>query len=77
MNNNGSKIESKGKGLFRLTNLNFSISTSLSGDKIKGESRKQQEPDQDDEFKEVALQVEHLEHFRPGQPTPVHRDKVE
>lgn len=28
-----------GKGLFRLTNLNFAISTSLSGEKLKGEER--------------------------------------
>lgn len=30
----------KGKGLFRMTNLNFSISTNLSGDKISGSDRK-------------------------------------
>jgi G3E family GTPase len=30
----------------------------------------------EDSFRGVNLQVEHLEHFRPGQPTPVHRDKV-
>ncbi|OGU56038.1 MAG: organic solvent tolerance protein [Ignavibacteria bacterium RBG_13_36_8] len=32
-------LSSQGKGLFRLTNFNFSLSTSLSGDKISGESR--------------------------------------
>ena len=37
-----------GKGLFRLTNLNFSISTTLSGDKLKGEDRTGK-PDTDDE----------------------------
>ncbi len=30
----------KGKGLLRMTNLNFSISTNLSGDKISGETRR-------------------------------------
>lgn len=29
-------LASKGKGLFRLTNFNFSVSTTLTGDKIKG-----------------------------------------
>lgn len=29
-------LVSKGKGLFRLTNFNFSVSTTLTGDKIKG-----------------------------------------
>jgi lipopolysaccharide assembly outer membrane protein LptD (OstA) len=32
-------LVSEGKGLFRLTNLNFAVSTSLSGDKIEGEDR--------------------------------------
>ena len=32
-------MASVNKGLFRLTNLNFSISASLSGDKISGEKR--------------------------------------
>lgn len=32
-------LADKGKGLFRMTNLNFSLSTNLSGDKISGESR--------------------------------------
>lgn len=30
----------KGKGLFRMTNLNFSLSTNLSGDKLSGEEKK-------------------------------------
>lgn len=41
---NGRKVNEfladKGKGLFRLTNLNFSLSTTLSGDKLKGEERR-------------------------------------
>ena len=41
-------LASMDKGLFRLTNLNFSISTTLSGDKLKGEERTGK-PDRDDE----------------------------
>lgn len=41
---------SNGKGLFRLTNLRFSISTSLSGDKLKGEERTGKKDDEEEEF---------------------------
>lgn len=37
-------LVSSGKGLFRLTNLNFSISTSLSGDKIKSTDETKKQP---------------------------------
>ncbi len=51
-NENGRRINTyladMGKGLFRLTNLNFSISTTLSGEKLKGEERTGK-PDEDDE----------------------------
>ncbi len=47
-------LVSSGKGLFRLTNLNFSISTSLSGDKIKStEEKKQQNPEANED--QVAI----------------------
>jgi lipopolysaccharide assembly outer membrane protein LptD (OstA) len=36
-------LASKGKGLFRLTNFNFSVSTSLTGDKIKSDDSKKDE----------------------------------
>ena len=35
-------LSSNGKGLFRLTNFNFSVSTSLSGDKIKSKDEAEQ-----------------------------------
>ncbi len=43
-------LASQGKGLFRLTNFSFSISTTLSGDKIKGESRSGEERYPESEF---------------------------
>lgn len=44
-----SYLASAGKGLLRMTNLNLNISTSLSGEKLKGESRtgKKEEPEED------------------------------
>ncbi len=35
-------LASEGKGLFRLTNLRFSISASISGDKLKGKEKKKE-----------------------------------
>ncbi len=43
-------LVSKGKGLFRLTNLNFSISASISGEKLSGEKRTGKSKIEDDEF---------------------------
>lgn len=43
-------LASKGKGLFRLTNLNFSISTSISGDKLAGEDRTGKKEDENEDF---------------------------
>jgi lipopolysaccharide assembly outer membrane protein LptD (OstA) len=40
----------RGKGLMRLTNFNFSVSTSLSGEKIKSAISPQQTETQEDEF---------------------------
>ncbi|MFC2136388.1 putative LPS assembly protein LptD, partial [Bacteroidota bacterium] len=52
-NDSGRKINkflaSSGKGLFRMTNFNFSISTTLSGDEISGETRRGEE-DTEDEY---------------------------
>jgi len=49
---NGRKINtylaSKGKGLFRLTGLNISLSTTLSGDKIAGEERTGEDETEED-----------------------------
>lgn len=51
---NGSRINqylaSKGKGLFRITNLNLSVSTSLSGEKLKSEERTGKKEENDEEF---------------------------
>ncbi len=45
-------LADKGKGLLRLSNLNLSVSASISGDKIRGESRTgKEQPADDDEFK--------------------------
>ncbi len=46
-------LASAGKGLFRLTNLSFSISTTLSGDKIAGEERTGIEDETLDEFEQM------------------------
>jgi hypothetical protein len=43
-------LASKGKGLFRLTNLNFSVSTSISGKKLAGEERTGRDVDEEEEF---------------------------
>ncbi|MEE9431207.1 MAG: putative LPS assembly protein LptD, partial [Melioribacteraceae bacterium] len=43
-------LASEGKGLFRLTNLNFSISTSISGDKLKGEDRKGKKEKEENDY---------------------------
>jgi len=43
-------LAAKGKGLFRLTNLNFSISTSLSGEKLAGEDRTGKKEENNEEF---------------------------
>jgi lipopolysaccharide assembly outer membrane protein LptD (OstA) len=43
-------LASKGKGLFRMTNLNFSISTTLSGDKLSGEERTGKKAEDEEEF---------------------------
>ncbi|MCP5064681.1 MAG: LPS-assembly protein LptD, partial [Ignavibacteriae bacterium] len=40
-------LASEGKGLFRLTKLEFSVSTRLSGDKLKGEERKGEKEEND------------------------------
>jgi lipopolysaccharide assembly outer membrane protein LptD (OstA) len=58
INNTGGRrinqyLASKGKGLFRLTTLSFSISTTLSGDKIAGEDRTGIENETDDEFEQM------------------------
>ncbi|MDX1701028.1 MAG: putative LPS assembly protein LptD, partial [Melioribacteraceae bacterium] len=51
---NGRKINeylaSKGKGLFRLTNLRFSVSASISGEKLAGEKRTGKEEEDEEEF---------------------------
>ena len=41
-------LYSKGKGLFRLTNLSFSVSTSISGEKLSGEKRTGKEEDEEE-----------------------------
>ncbi|MDP3582225.1 MAG: LPS-assembly protein LptD, partial [Ignavibacteria bacterium] len=47
-------LASKGKGLFRLTNLNFSISSTLSGEKLKSsESERQKNPEANED--QVAI----------------------
>ena len=43
-------LASEGKGLFRLTNLNFSVSTRISGDKLKGEERKGNKEKEENDF---------------------------
>jgi len=43
-------LASEGKGLFRLTNLNFSISASLSGEKLSGEKRTGEKDNKEEEF---------------------------
>jgi len=43
-------LASNGKGLFRLSNLNFSLSTTLSGDEISGEERRGEGEEIDDEY---------------------------
>ncbi len=43
-------LASEGKGLFRLTNFSFSVSTTLAGDKIQGEERTGEERYPDNEF---------------------------
>ena len=46
-------LASKGKGLFRLTNFNFSVSTTLTGDKIKSKDEsKEERVEQNQEIKE-------------------------
>lgn len=43
-------LASKGKGLLRLTNLNFSISTNLSGEKLIGEERTGKSEEEEESF---------------------------
>jgi len=43
-------LASKGKGLLRLTNLNFSISTNLTGEKLIGEERTGKSEDEEESF---------------------------
>jgi lipopolysaccharide assembly outer membrane protein LptD (OstA) len=47
-------LSSHGKGLFRLTNLNFTISTTLSGDKLKGNEAKTAQNEKTDEGMQIA-----------------------
>ncbi len=43
-------LVNNGKGLFRLTSLNLSISASISGEKLAGEDRKGKKPEDEEEF---------------------------
>lgn len=43
-------LSSSGGGLFRLTNLNLSLSTTLSGEKLSGEDRTGKNEDEEEEF---------------------------
>ncbi|MCB9218035.1 MAG: LPS-assembly protein LptD [Ignavibacteriales bacterium] len=43
-------LADKGKGLFRLTNLNFSVSASISGEKLKGEERTGKDEENKEEY---------------------------
>ena len=45
-------LASQGRGLFRLTNLTFSLSTSLSGEKLSGSSDKKEEDEEPDPYRD-------------------------
>lgn len=44
-------LANEGRGLFRLTNLNLTVSTSLSGEKLKGSSEEEEEEEEYDPYR--------------------------